>query len=285
MNQKPFALEGPVCANTAVRISGIGHALFGFAAMGLALLSLVYGNFGPLMEPLRWPEAWTYALAAIVLAAGAGLFIVRTAAASAIAIGVCAGAWALRDARPILVKPMIVGSWYGSSEAVTMLVGAWTLYAELQRGDRLVPMAGARALRTGRALFGAACVVYGLAHFTYAAYSEAFVPTWLPARMALVYVTGACHAAAGVGLLVGILPRLAATLEAVMITLFGVLVWLPSYFAIPMPKWTGSTHNQWSETLLNFLLAGTAWTIAKSLGSSTQSAANGTRAVAPRSNS
>lgn len=169
---------------------------------------------------------------------------------------------------PIVQATLSVGSWYGFSEAMTMLVGVWTLYALHRRRDHstaATALTGDLALRVGRVLFGAACLVYGLAHFAYAGYSLPFVPTWLPARMPLVYLTGVCHAAAGVGLILGVLSRLAAALEAVMIVLFGFLVWLPSHFAHPAPKWAGSPQNQWSETFLNFLLAAVAWMIADSL--------------------
>jgi len=147
-----------------------------------------------------------------------------------------------------------------------MLAGAWILFAFCgPDGER--KMTGQRALRVAQCLFGLACVVFGIAHFAYATYSKAFVPTWLPGPMTFVYITGACHVAAGVGLIVGVLPRLAATLEAIMMTLFGVLVWVPTYFAHPMPTWAGSTQNQCSETAMNVLLAGTAWLVARSLRS------------------
>lgn len=248
----------------SMRISGFGHILFGIGVAGFALLSLIYGNFGAVIEALPGPKACTYALGAVLLTASAGLFLVRTAPASAITVGVYAAVWAVAAARPILLQPLVVGSWYNSSEAVSMLVGVWILYTFWHR-DRRTAMTGDRARRVAGALFGAACVVFGVAHFAYASYTEPFVPTWLPGPMTLVYVTGACHVAAGVALLIGVLPRLAATLEATMITLFGVLVWLPSFFAQPAPKWAGSLQNQWSETFMNVLLAGTAWLVAESL--------------------
>ena len=128
-------------------------------------------------------------------------------------------------------------------------------------------MTGDRALHVARVLFGAACVLYGAAHFGYAAFTAAMVPAWLPGRMGLAYLTGVGHAAAGVGLLVGILPRLAATLEAIMMSLFGALVWLPSFLAQPAPEWAPSRQIQWSETFLTFLLAASAWIVAASLRS------------------
>ena len=255
-----------------MRISGFGHALFGIAVAGLAILSLVYGNFAPILEPfpasLPWREVWAYGSAAILLAASVGLFFARTALVSAIIIGLYASFWAVVRAHAILLKPLIIGTWYGFGEALGPLIGAWILYALLRRqydAPAMTVMTGDRALHVARVLFGAACVLYGAAHFGYATFTATMVPAWLPGRTGLAYLTGVGHAAAGVGLLVGILPRLAATLEAIMMSLFGVLVWLPSFFAQPSPEWAPSRQIQWSETFLTFLLAASAWIVAASL--------------------
>ena len=255
-----------------MRISGLGHALFGISVAGLAILSLVYGNFAPIMEPfpasLPWREVWAYGSGAILLAASVGLFFARTALVSAIIIGAYESVWVAARVSPVLLKPLNVGSWYGFGEALGPLVGTWILYALIRRqhgASAVTVMTGDRALHVARILFGAACVEYGAAHFAYASYTAAMVPAWLPDRMGLVYLTGAGHAAAGLGLLFGVLPRLAATLEAIMMSLFGVLVWLPSFFAQPRPEWASSTQVRWSETFLTFLLAAAAWIVAASL--------------------
>jgi uncharacterized membrane protein YphA (DoxX/SURF4 family) len=255
-----------------MRISDFGRPLFGASIASLALLCLAYGNFGPAVDPfpafLPWPKVWTYGLGAILLAAGLGLFFARTALFCAATIGVYALVWTASRASPVFVEPLVVGSWYGIFEALAPLVGAWILYALLRREDdpsAVGVMTGDRALRVARVLFGVACIEYGAAHFAYAAYTTSMVPAWLPARTGLTYLTGAFHAAAGLGLLFGVLPRLAATLEAVMMILFGVLVWFPSFFAQPAPSWAPSAQTRWSETLLTFLLAGSAGIVAGSL--------------------
>jgi uncharacterized membrane protein len=115
-----------------------------------------------------------------------------------------------------------------------------------------------------------ACIEYGAAHFAYGAYTAAMVPTWLPGPMEIAYLTGAFHAAAGLGLVIGVLPRLAASLEGVMMCFFGVLVWLPSFFAHPRPAWASPTEVQWSETLLTFLMASSAFIVASSLQDSSR---------------
>jgi uncharacterized membrane protein len=253
-----------------MRKIGFGDALFVAAVAGVAVLSLLYGNFAPLLDPLPWPKVIAYALGLILLATSIGLLFERTLAASASTIAVCAAAWALARTSPIIQAPLSIGSWYGFCEGVDTLTGVWMLYALYRRRSHagvVAPLTNDTALRVARVLFGAACIVYGISHFAYAAYSLQFVPTWLPARVPLLYATGIFHAAAGAGLIVGILPRLAARMEATMIILFGILVWLPSFFANPTPKWAGNLQNQWSETLVTFLLAGVACLTADSLSS------------------
>ena len=128
-----------------------------------------------------------------------------------------------------------------------------------------MPMAGERAVRAAQVLFGLTCVFYGWSHFTYADYTAGMVPAWLPGRLGFAYFTGLAHVAAGLGIVFGILPRLAATLEAIMMSLFGLLVWVPSFFAQPRPDWATPPQNQWSELVVTLVLAASAWVVATSL--------------------
>ena len=121
------------------------------------------------------------------------------------------------------------------------------------------------AVRVAQALFGLTCVFYGWSHFAYADYTAGMVPAWLPARSGFAYATGIGHVAAGIGLIIGVLPRLAATLEAVMMSLFGLLVWVPSFFAQPKPDWATPPQNEWSELVVSLMLAAVAWMVAGSL--------------------
>ena len=128
-----------------------------------------------------------------------------------------------------------------------------------------MPIASERAVRAAQVLFGLNCVFYGWSHFAYADYTASMVPTWLPSRLGFAYFTGLGHIAAGIGIIVGILPRLAATLEAIMMSLFGLLVWVPSFLAQPRPEWATPPSNQWSELVVNLVLAASAWLVAASL--------------------
>ena len=198
-----------------MRIVGFAQCLFAIASAGAALLSLAFGDFAPggqsLPAWIPWREACVYGSALLVLAASAGLCFSRTALRSVLTIGAYLAAWAVVCVPQILSKPLSVDGWYGFCEAVSSLLGAWILYVTLRwksRGSE-IPIAGERAVTAARALFGLTCVFYGWSHFAYADYTATMVPTWLPGRLEIAYFTGLGHIAAGIGIVVGILPRLA----------------------------------------------------------------------------
>lgn len=253
----------------SIRIIGPGHALFALGAASMAIVSIVYGDFAPMWRtvPAGTPgrTIWLYGSAVILLAASAGLCFSRTALPSLLAVGAYQAIWAMTGVAPILSNPFSIGSWYGLCEASTSLAGAWILWFLLRSRKLELPVAIERIVRMAQAAFGFTCIFYGWSHFAYADYTAGMVPAWLPGRLGFAYLTGFGHIAAGVGIAIGILPRLAAILEAIMMSLFGLLVWVPSFLAQPRPKWAGTPQNQWSELLVNLLLAGAAWIVADSL--------------------
>jgi uncharacterized membrane protein YphA (DoxX/SURF4 family) len=254
-----------------MRSVAISRGLFAIAMASVAILTLCHRDFVPMGQSfpdwITWRETWLYGSALLILITSAGLCFSRTALPSVLIICVYQAVWAVVCALPIISKPLGVGAWYGFCEALAPLVGAWVLYAMLrwQSAGSQMPIASARTVRAAQTLFGLSCIFYGWSHFAYADYTAGMVPAWLPGRLGLAYFTGACHAAAGVGIVIGVLPRLAATLEAIMMSLFGLLVWVPSFFAQPRPDWATPPQNQWSELVVNLVLAAAAWIVATSL--------------------
>ncbi|HTC52606.1 MAG TPA: hypothetical protein VK700_11785 [Steroidobacteraceae bacterium] len=230
----------------------IGRALFAIASASIAILTLSYGDFVPMGQGfptwIHGREIWVYGSAILILATSAGLCLPRTAMPSLLTFGAYQALWTLLCVLPIFSMPRNIGSWYGFCEALTPLLSAWILYG--------------RGVRVAQALFGLTCVFYGWSHFIYADYTAGMVPGWLPDRLGLAYFTGIAHIAAGIAMIVGILPRLAAALEAIMMSLFGLLVWVPSFFTQPRPAWATPTQNQWSELVVNLTLATCAWLLA-----------------------
>ena len=235
------------------------RCLLAAAAASVGILGLAYGDYAPAWHafPAGVPgrEIWIGGFALILIAASAGLCIPRIATPSLWAIEAYYLIWAAIAAGPIFAAPLNVVGWYGTVEALTALAGV----VLLQSARSPVVVRGAQIV------FGLTCVFYGWSHFAYADYTASMVPSWLPGSLALAYVTGACHIAAGLGLIAGVLPRLAAALEAAMMSLFGLLVWVPTLLTEDKPKWATPPQAQWTEIIVNLLLAAAAWIVAFSL--------------------
>jgi uncharacterized membrane protein len=244
------------------RLVGASTRLFAIGAASLGILSLAYGvasltgRFAPGEMP--WRETWIYASGLLVVLAAAGLCHPRTAWPSALVIGAYLSIWALGSLADIRAKPLSFEGWYGFCEASTSLAGAWIV------GVASRPMVAPRGVALARRIFAITCLFYGASHFAYIDYTAGMVPGWLPGHRAFAYLTGAAHLAAGLAIIFEIVPRLAAILEAAMMTLFGLLVWAPSFFAHPAPSWAGPAVNQWSELVVTLLLAASAWVVAAS---------------------
>ena len=244
----------------------------GFAAgmMGLGLLSLIYASYSLQWEPVPdfVPHAFVYLSGAILVLGAAALVIRGVMAWGALVLAAFLAFWvvALKLPEAIAILPQItklssfIGTILGVFEDLGMACGAWTLYAlSVSSGEKpAIAFLGSPAgLRTARIVFGIACLEYGVSHFAFADFTAQMVPSWLPLRLDLAWLTGAGHVLAGIALVTGILPRLAATLEAIMMSSFVLLV------HIPMVLWhkAGEGHMNWTLLFVATSLAASAWAI------------------------
>jgi len=247
----------------------LDRVFFVLGLIGLGVLSLVYHDFALQWQPV---PAWVpgraflaYVSGAVMIAAGAGLLSRRTAAFSSGVLLVYLLLWLLLLKLPaVMMAPLLEFNWLGFCEiAVIVAAGLVLLAADRGRREssRLKFATGESGMRIARFLFGFALIPIGLSHFVYAPQTIGFVPTWLPFRPAWAYLGGAGHIAAGLGVLFGVFPRLAAMLEAGMIGVFTALVWLPLVVREP----TGQL--QWTGLLISLTIAAAAWVVAGSLAS------------------
>lgn len=244
-----------------MRVVGAGHVLLALGLAGLGALSLGSGDFAyswqPVPEGIPFREALARASGVVLLAGAVGMGVARTAAASAFAITLYLLSWAVfLHGPPVVRGPRDVGAWLGLAENVVLFCGGWILFVRLRprggaAGEGL--LSGRRALLTARVLVGLSCLVLGLSHFVYSEVTAGMIPKWLPSRLGLAYFTGTAHAAAGLGIVLSVLPRLAATLEAVMVSLFVLLLHLPGVIGEP------KSRLQWTMLFVASALAGALW--------------------------
>ena len=240
----------------------LGRILFALSFAALGALGIGFHEFALVWQAvprtIQWHDTLAIVSGAIMIGCSIGILVPRTARLSALLLAAFVLVFVLFLRVPALARhPLVEGSWYGVSETLLFAGGGWTIFSMLpMRGGEAVANLG--SVRFGQILFALALPAIGLSHFFYVGMTAPIIPSWLPLHVPLAYFTGAAHIAAGIGILFGILPRLAATLEAVMVSLFTLLVWVPTVIAAP------TNGFDLSEILVSAAITGAAWAVAGS---------------------
>jgi uncharacterized membrane protein YphA (DoxX/SURF4 family) len=150
----------------------------------------------------------------------------------------------------VTAAPGDVRRWLYLGEVLAIACGALMLWATPGHG---------RAAMAARLGFALSLLTFGASHFAYLKVTAAVVPAYIPAPMAVARITGAAHVAAGLALLSNLLPRLAAALEAAMMSVFVLLVNAPDVLSSP------TNRGAWTALLAEGALVGAAWIVAAAL--------------------
>ncbi len=251
-------------ATGSLRVTSPGRGFFAATMMALGVVGLIQRDFTPTWSgvPEHSPlgPALAYFTAAVSVGCGFGLLWRRFAS---VAAGVLVGVFVIWISvcriPPILAAHGVTDGWWALGDSVLMVAASWVLLTWFagDRSGRLVFVTDARGVRIARRLFGLALIPFGVAHFTYLERTVSLVPGWLPWHLAWAYATGCAFIAAGVALVVGVWSRLAATLVALQLGLFTVVVWVPVVV-------TGPDASQWAEFVSSWVLTAGAWVVADS---------------------
>ncbi|UWZ85469.1 DoxX family protein [Occallatibacter riparius] len=240
--------------------------LFALGMIGLGALALIVGDFAMQWQPVApWFPARTalaYAAGLLMFVCGAGLLFRPTAAWSARILFPYCILWALLKVPALIVAPSMEAVWLGFGEITVLLSGAWTLFvrlADLPESSPLAPLTSERSLTAARILFALSLLPIGLSHIVYIQPTHDFVPAWLPFRTFWAYLTGLGQMASGLGILFGVFPRISAWAEAIQISLYTLLIWVPSVIIAP------SVRLKWTGLLISWIIAAAAWAVAQNV--------------------
>jgi uncharacterized membrane protein len=241
-----------------LRRIGVGHLLFALSFAVIGAISLGARDFllyqQPVPQGLPWRQILACISAALMLAPGVGLLFPSTARRSALILTAFVALWVMALQIPrALAHPLVEGNWLGVGEDSSLVAGGWLICcATAGRSDSSV--------RIARILFGLALVPIGLSHFVYLQDAVGLVPTWMPLRAPLTALGGAGHIAAGLAIAFGVVPRLAAMLEAIMESLFTLICWVSAVIATP------ANRQDWVNLCISTALSAAAWVVAESYG-------------------
>lgn len=257
---RPFALTQDGSA-----LPSAARILFATTMIALGVLGLIYGDFA--VQWQRIPVAHlpgramlAYVCAAIEVMAGIGLLINGAIRISAGVLVIFVLLWAVLLKLPAVVTvPSMEATWLGLGEITVILAGSWVLFVtHVAESGPASGSVDARGLRYARWLFALSLPTIGLSHFIYLPQTLALVPAWLPFPTGWAYLTGAGNLAACLGILFGVWPRLAALLEASMLSIITLLVWGPGLFV------HSTDRMQWTAFVISAAIAAAAWVVAGS---------------------
>ena len=249
-----------------MRIASVGHAVFAVTMIALGILGLIKSDYVGLWGPIpRSVPRLAYLSAFMCLASGIGLLWQLAAGAATRVLLAYLLLWLLLLRMPGIFLSPTVDFWWSACATAVMAAAAWVLYvwfaADWDR-RRFGFVTGENGLGIARVLYGLALIPFGLAHFVYLQHTAELVPGWLPWHQFWAYFTGGAFIAAGVSVLIGVYARLAATLSAIEIGMFLLLVWVPIVAA--GSKDASQWSEQWSETVVSWALMAGAWVVASS---------------------
>jgi uncharacterized membrane protein len=258
-------IEAPRKPGT-MREMSLSRAAFAATMIVVGIVGFIRGDFAPVWEPapngMPAREFLVYVSALLSLATGACLLSTRRSAPAARVLLVALMIWFLTVRVPVILRaPLTEVSWEGSGETAVILAGAWVLHAWFTADTDLLHVrfaTGGRGVPIGRIFFGLWLIPLGLAHLVYLKMTAGLVPGWLPAPSVWAFATGVAYIAAGIAVITGVCARLAATLSAIQMGVFTLLVWVPALV-------TGHRDaSTWSETILSCVLTASAWIVADS---------------------
>lgn len=240
-----------------------GRLLFAAAMVALGLTGLVNGDFALVWQnvPAHLPgrTALAHVCAAIELATGVGLLFERTLAPASRLLFPYMVLWVvLLKIAEVVRAPLDASGWGGIGEIGTMLAGAWCLFAAPAGARHAGFIAGASGIRAARWLLVFTLAMLGADVIVAAAEAgDHVMQPWLqalPHPMAWAILSGTGSIAACLGILFGIWPRLAATLEALMVAAIDIVYWGPDLH-------TGRTAT--TAFIITLLVSAGAWVVAE----------------------
>jgi len=243
----------------------ISTTVFALTMVALGIQGLIKGDFTAVWQPVPkgapGREVLVYFCALVSLASGVGLLWQRTAAlASRVLLASLVLWFLLWRVRALFLASLVEGTW-SCGATMAMTAAAWVLYVWFATDwDRqhFGFATGDNGLRIARVLYGLAMIPFGYAHFAYLKHTAEMVPGWLPWHLFWAYFFGGTFVAAGVAILIGVYPRLAAALSALQLGLFTLLVWVPRVAAGSL------TAFEWTEFAVSCALTAGAWVVADS---------------------
>ncbi len=185
---------------------------------------------------MPWPLFWTYFVGFALLAASVSIATKIQVRWSGLLFGIMMFLFvAMMDFPGALAHPHYRFSWTYVLREMSFGAGGWILAGDALREPGR-GQGGSKLITVGRIVIGIAAIFYGVEHFLHplnvpGVPLEKFMPTWIPARVLISYLTGAILLIAGLCILLAKKTRTAATYLGAWIFLLVLVVYGPILIA------------------------------------------------------
>jgi len=235
-----------------------GRIVFGASAVLFGVIALIWYD-SDTWQTLR--QIWSLPFGTIIggclmiaqIVGGIGMQYLRTARLASVVLCVVYLCFSLACIPGIIAASTIYAQYGSFFEQFSLLCGAIALYTATEANVARAVVFG----RLARLGLGVCAISFTLSQMFYLRVTAGLVPKWIPPnQMFWAILTTIAFALAAIAILINRQARLALRLMTLMLTLFGVLVWIPRLIARPQ------AHLNWSEFALTFLITGAAWMVA-----------------------
>lgn len=230
---------------TTSRVVAIGRVFFAVGMIGIGCQHFFFGQFVPLVVP-HWAASipgrlfWVYLAGTILVVGGAAILSGFKARTAATLLGglFLLSAVLLQVPGYVMAGVKVWVRWYSAFEAFSFagcaLVVAGTLPRTGGRGGWRTPIEWLdKLIPWGMVPFAILVIVFGVDHYLDTAAVATLVPAWIPFHIFWTYFVGTALIAAGLGMILRVKARLAATLLGAMLLTWVLVLHIPRAIADP----------------------------------------------------
>ena len=243
---RPSRASGAIAIPRADMLSRFGRFAVGLALMGSGPRTSSSATSWRAVRrrgPPGFPGqlGWAYLTGLVLIAAGLCIVTGRWAVRAALVAAALIGVWAfLRQIPHAMLDAQFGGEWTKLGKALTFsgglvgVAGSFTLHspdatdADIHRAWLM------RAV--GRLSLGAFLVASGVQHFLFTPFVATLVPAWIPSPIFWTYFAAVALIAGGIGLVLAVTSRLAATLVGLMVLTWFFVLHIPRGLTIEQPE-------------------------------------------------